>query len=888
MAVVGTAWVAVKAKDDGSFEASLIKDVKQAAAAAEAGAKITPVVNTSKATGPLDLLKSKLTSFAGSGSPVTKALGDITTASGGAEGALAGVATGGLAIAGAAAVAFAAKSVGAFQQYTAGVRAVQRTTATSAEDASKLAYSFRMVGIAPEAAASSLGRFARNLDTMGPKLGALGVEVRKNADGTTNMKETFLNVADAIAKAKDPTDKLNLAMTAFGRGGQALLPILGKGREGIEGLFGEAGKHGQIFSQKDLDTGKELTLAWRSVKETIQGVFITVGKYIAPFVLDIVNIIQGVIELGQKFTIVKDIIKVALAYAFAPLIGIVKAVDLLSKAVDFLTGKHQDHKKAAADDADAMTDAADGADELAGAETTAAKAAEDAAKAEKTHTDQLKTLKDQLTSVTDAQQSLTDAKKHVTEASEREGTAQAKLTALRAAGTIDLDKLKSATDGLASAQKSSREAAQKAEDAQKAVGTATQGRTDALDRQAVAQKRVNDLISGQAAAEDMVAHRHDLEHATLSVRSAQASLTEALKAKEEVTNRVATAEAKLAALRAGHTATQKDLDDAAKEVQDAQATQADDLAAAQLRVDEATLSVAESQESLVDTQKALNDIQNEGQQGSKVLEQANKDLAAANRDVDSATQAVSKAQRDAKDAADDLVVAQAAVITKTDELNKAQQPDAKLIADIKTAEKDVKDAHDGVRDAARDAAQKAGDLATKMLELKNNANKSLPDLQAVKGQLQDIVNLQPGALAYVQPTLDAINVLITAAQSVATAQITGATNLSTKYSSTPLHRTGGVQAYASGGYASGSFTAGESGPELISLRPGGGAMVYAAETPESRLAGGGVMIPVTIEAHFGPGTNADDVVAAMRSIAQGELSAALNTIANKLNAGPRR
>lgn len=884
MAIVGTAYIAVRTTSEG-LEATLVKDVKSAAAAAEAGSKIVPVVDTSKATGPLDLLKSKITGFAGASNPLTKALGDVETASGGAEGALAGLSTGGIAIAGAAAVAFAVKSVAAFQDYAGAAVKVQRVTGATAEDSSKLAAAFRAVGISPDQAAPSLGRFARNIATNGEALGKLGIEITKNKDGTTNMAQSFLNVADAVSRSKDPTEQLNIAMTAFGRQGQTLLPILQRGREGITELFGEAGKHGQLFSQKDLDTSKELSMAFRQVKEVVEGVFVAAGKVIAPFVLNIINIGQGIGELATKFTVVKDIIKVALAVAFAPLIGIVKAVDLLSKAVDWLTGKHHDHKAASKDDAAATDDLSDSTTGLAGAADAAAKAIDAQKKAEDDHKKAVSDLQSAIESVTTAQRDLKDANKGVTDANDRLADSRKKLSDLEKAGIIDTNAVAQATKDLASAQKAAEDAVLKVADATKSVADATQNRLDALGKQAIAQQRVNDLISGQAAAEDMLAHRHDLEHATLAVRNAQSSLNDALKAKAEVTNRVAAAEQKLADMRAGHTATATDIAKAQQDVQDAQTSQADDLATAQLKVDEATLSLTESQESLTDTQKTLNDLQHEGETGSKTLAAAQKDLSGANRDVANASDGLAKAQRDLRQTSVDLTVSQQDVITKQAELNKALQPDPKLQEAILSARKDVKTATQGVADASFSASQKAGDLGRAQGILNTSMGNSLGNLRNVKDNLQAIVNLQPQAQSALQPTIDMINQLITATLGVVLPG--GGKIKSTPQGDVYYSPSGGrVLAYAGGGFANNDFVAGEHGPELISLR-GGGAMVYSAHTPESRQGDTGGLA-INIEAHFGPGTNADDVIGAMRSIAQNEIAGALAQVSSKINAGARR
>jgi phage-related protein len=93
--------------------------------------------------------------------------------------------------------------------------------------------------------------------------------------------------------------------------------------------------------------------------------------------------------------------------------------------------------------------------------------------------------------------------------------------------------------------------------------------------------------------------------------------------------------------------------------------------------------------------------------------------------------------------------------------------------------------------------------------------------------------------------------------------------------------------HAAGGYASGTFMAGEQGPELVSLRPGG-AMVYPAGSPESRGGGSLPPISIAIENHWGAGTNADDVMQAMTAVARNEMTTALQAVLVSANAGKRR
>lgn len=890
MAVIGEAWIKITPTSTG-FETQVVKDVEKAVAEANKHASVSFKTDTKGATGPLDLLKNKLTSFAGGSNPVTKVLGDITTASGGATSALSGMATGGLAIAAAATVAFAVKSVHAFADYTAQARALQRTTGATAEDASQLAGAFRALGIAPESAALQLGRFAKNIDASGAAMGKLGIQIAKNKDGTVNVKESFLNIADAVQKAEDPTKALNIAITAFGRGGQALLPILLKGKEGIDELFKSAGKHNEIFSQADLNRGKEYTIAMHEMKDALEGILVSGGRIFTPLFTDIAHAITALADLVGKLDratkAVQDFFEKNNTAGGRNLGGFIDA--LKNKILGLHPPMDQSKKDVEAKSASEAA-ATEITNERAGAEAEAAAAITAAAKADQEHTKAIDNLSSAISSIIDSERNLKDATKSVTDAQTAAAVADKKVEVLRKAGVIDIQKLAQAHLDLATAEKAVTSAQDAVVSSADKVASATSVRLDALDRLAAAQDTVNKLISGQAAAEDMVAHRHDLEHANLTVRESTKALADAEQRRADVMARQGTAEAKLAALRNSHTATAKDIQTAQDEVTAAAAAYAKDYSDAQLGVDQATLTLKESQEKLVDTQKNLNDIQNEGATGSAKLKTAQKDLAQAQRDVDQSTKDLASATKDQTTASGDLAIAQQGVIDKQALVNAAMKPDPKLQSDIVTAADDAKRAHERLASAMDQASQKAFDLGTKQKALTAIAHDSLPDLQEVKANLDEIVKLQPGAASFLGPTIDMVNSLISSAVALVTATAGAATKINVKAGTgAGFDRGRGNQAYASGGYASGeSFTAGENGVELVSLRPGGGAMVYAPGSPEAAGAGGMPPVSISITASFGAGTNADDVVRAMRSVAQNEITQALQAVLTKSSAGTRR
>ena len=59
-----------------------------------------------------------------------------------------------------------------------------------------------------------------------------------------NAQQAILQIADGLQKVKQPADRAALAQQLFGRGAQALIPVLAEGRKGIEDLLGGAQKFG--------------------------------------------------------------------------------------------------------------------------------------------------------------------------------------------------------------------------------------------------------------------------------------------------------------------------------------------------------------------------------------------------------------------------------------------------------------------------------------------------------------------------------------------------------------------------------------------------------------------------------------------------------------------
>lgn len=204
----------------------------------------------------------------------------------------AGIAVGATA-AGAAAIKFGADSVQAFANATGSVRAFQRVSGATAEDSSKLVAAMKQLGIDSDAGATSVFRLARNVADHRDKLLADGIAVEQNKNGQTDLAATLMNVADAYNATQDPAQKAKIVFDAFGRSGASMIPILERGRTGLKDLFAEAGKSHEIFSQADLEKGRQFSLATAQLGEAFKGLEIEIGSGLVP---EVTNLTRGITD----------------------------------------------------------------------------------------------------------------------------------------------------------------------------------------------------------------------------------------------------------------------------------------------------------------------------------------------------------------------------------------------------------------------------------------------------------------------------------------------------------------------------------------------------------------------------------------------------------------
>lgn len=230
------------------------------------------------------------------------ALSKLTASAGGASGALG---LGVVGAAGAAAVAigsFVAGGVGKFVELADEVRDFARASGASAEEASRFVAVADDMGIASDALSGAMFKLGKTAGTNSDFLSKYGVEVARNAEGSIDLTETTLNIADAFSTTKDPAKRAELAMAAFGKRGQELIPILEQGRKGLEEFFEGAEGNRQILSQEDLDRARELELGMDALGDAVDGLQRGLGSELVPVLADVANGAAKVITAADDLT----------------------------------------------------------------------------------------------------------------------------------------------------------------------------------------------------------------------------------------------------------------------------------------------------------------------------------------------------------------------------------------------------------------------------------------------------------------------------------------------------------------------------------------------------------------------------------------------------------
>lgn len=464
---------------------------------------------------------------------------------------------------------FATDGVQAFADLAEEVRDFRRASGASAEDASRFVAVFDDLQISSQAGATAIQRLGRDVAAGAPKLREFGIEVARNADGTSNLTETLLNVADAYAATPDQATRAAIGHAAFGRQARELVPLLDKGREGLEEFFESAEGHGQILSDEELRKAEEMRLAIDEMHDAIRGLQLIGAKALVPFITTVTDAAAktfGFLEGIERRTggllsgIGRQIGRVALHAGPLGFIG---------SAIQTVTGRTDEA-------GDAASGATPAVDAFGRTITSVSAAAVGGAGNIEGWGDAASRVADQIKAIADSEDKRRTATLSVLDAEQASQRATVSFAAA-------VERVGDAERGLSASRLSRTEAARRALDAERALRAAENARSNVLD----AERELERARAGRGS------RARSLADAERSLRRAQNALMSArgIRALRDAQEQLAEAEERVADARSA----------GGREEDIRQATEA--LTQAQLDARSSALELAEAREESAKRQK---------------------------------------------------------------------------------------------------------------------------------------------------------------------------------------------------------------------------------------------------------------------------------------------
>lgn len=642
---------------------------------------------------------------------------------------LTGVGTSGLVAAGAiGAVGIAVgKSIQTFTALASEVAAFKRITGATAEDSSRLVAVLDDVGISAESGARAFAQLAKNLDSKA--FAATGVEIGRTKSGAADLSATFLNVSRRLEGIKDPAERANVLIAAFGKQGEALGPIFDRGTEAIEKMM--KANEGQVLTDDDLRQAREFKDAMDALGDVAKEAELALAKIVLPPLTDALEDLATMAGWLQKIGSYKVGGESVLGTIFKAIPG-VGTLGQLSDAWDKISGgtkKATDASKEAAAaerdraDATAKANAATAAglqakldqvrleDRITSAKKAVADAQERVTEVERAGAEKIQAAKDKILeldrkrlelakNVESAQAKLAAASQNLTVVQQRENDAYFRYLQVLGKAQVDVKELADAQRDLADAQRKVTDLAEREADARRDVADAQRElakdvvRMPAEAERNVAQARRDQVRATERLAE-LEAKRGDSELTARERATLELDIADARDQVEEASWRVADAEEALA------------------NVHDRLTRKAEDLVSKERDLADIHNEQADAAQGVIDAEGKLGEVRDGSQPGSARAVEAEKQLAEARAATKDATDKVTEAQ---------------------DNLTKAMEAQEGLPAKIAAAQKNLRDVEQEVTKARTAAVESVNDKLraqkTLLLEIQTeaaNANKAIPN-----------------------------------------------------------------------------------------------------------------------------------------------------------------
>lgn len=171
----------------------------------------------------------------------------------------------------------------------------------SAEKLSALGYAAQINGASMDEFGKGIRTVSRNMldaakapNDFSRSLDALGVDWREANGQFRAADAVFLDVAERFAGMRDGAGEVALAMKLFGEEvGPKLLPLLNRGRDGIQSLTDEAKRFGQVVSDEAAYNAGRFHENMDRLNKRLGGVFNTLSEKVTPSLVFLTDKLLG-------------------------------------------------------------------------------------------------------------------------------------------------------------------------------------------------------------------------------------------------------------------------------------------------------------------------------------------------------------------------------------------------------------------------------------------------------------------------------------------------------------------------------------------------------------------------------------------------------------------
>jgi phage-related protein len=268
---------------------------------------------------------------------VSKSVGTSSSTMGRVGSTLAGV---GSAVTGVATkvASFATSGANDFADWAGQVVSVQKVMGGTTEEASRLSYQAKILGVDSGALAKGMQFLAKDVAGGGKGLAALGISTKDASGHVKSMPELLKEVSAKLQGIPPGAQRTAAILKIFGKSGMALTPILNANAQTMNDLGKESDALGYTLDSKATASVKNHAVEQRRLQAAFGAVKMQIGQALMPVLTDL-----GKMFAERIVPIIKDVVKWTKDHegVVKVLIGVLAGFVVVLKAINAATSAYR-------------------------------------------------------------------------------------------------------------------------------------------------------------------------------------------------------------------------------------------------------------------------------------------------------------------------------------------------------------------------------------------------------------------------------------------------------------------------------------------------------------------------------------------------------------------